>query len=312
MTIFVGLAVVVAAATISGHAVTAPGPLAPLSGTMIDAGRGRPVVLIIPGSGPTDRDGNSPLGITAAPYRLLAEALAAKGVSSVRSDKRGMFGSKTAVADANAVTIGNYVSDVASWVGAVHKASGAKCVWLVGHSEGGLIALAAAQRAAGLCGVVLVAAPGVPLGQTLRAQLRANPANAPLLPDAFRILDSLQAGVKVDVASTAPPLQRLFAPRVQGYLIELLKQRPAAMAGAVTLPLLIVAGTTDLQVPVSDAEALAKVQPLARLAVITGMNHVLKAAPADRAGNFATYGDPSLPVVPALVEAIAGFVSARR
>ena len=311
MTIFVGLAVVVAAATISRHAVTAPGPLAPLSGTMIDAGRGRPVVLIIPGSGPTDRDGNSPLGISAAPYRLLAEALAAKGVSSVRSDKRGMFGSKTAVADANAVTIGNYVSDVASWVGAVRKASGAKCVWLIGHSEGGLIALAAAQRA-GLCGVVLVAAPGVPPGQTLRAQLRANPANAPLLPDAFRILDSLQAGVKVDVARTAPPLQRLFAPQVQGYLIELLQQRPAEMAGAVPLPLLIVAGTTDLQVPVSDAEALAKAQPRARLALITGMNHVLKAAPADRAGNFATYGDPSLPVVPALVEAIAGFVSARR
>ena len=77
------------------------------------------MVLIIPGSGPTDRDGNNPLGVTAAPYRLLAEALAAKGVSSVRIDKRGMFGSKAAVADPNTVTIGDYAADTHDWVEAI-------------------------------------------------------------------------------------------------------------------------------------------------------------------------------------------------
>ena len=56
-------------------------------------------MLILPGSGPTDRDGNNPMGITAAPYRMLAEALATKGVSSVRIDKRGLFGSKAAIPD---------------------------------------------------------------------------------------------------------------------------------------------------------------------------------------------------------------------
>src|SRR3954466_8477510 len=85
--------------------LTAPGPQGPLAGTLLDAGKGAPVVLIIPGSGPTDRDGNNPMGATAAPYRLLAEALADNGVSTVRIDKRGLGGSKAAVADGNKVTI---------------------------------------------------------------------------------------------------------------------------------------------------------------------------------------------------------------
>ncbi len=83
----IGLIMAMAAA--ASIPVTASGPQGPLAGTFVDAGVHAPVVLIIPGSGPTDRDGNNPLGVTAAPYRLLAEALAAKGVSSVRIDKRG-------------------------------------------------------------------------------------------------------------------------------------------------------------------------------------------------------------------------------
>ena len=83
--------------------MTAPGPQGPLEGTLLDAGKGAPVVLIVPGSGPTDRDGNNPIGVTSAPYRLLAEALGAKGVSTVRIDKRGLGGSKAAVDNRQAI-----------------------------------------------------------------------------------------------------------------------------------------------------------------------------------------------------------------
>ncbi len=70
------------------------------------------MVLIIPGSGPTDRDGNNPAGIKAATYRLLAEGLASRGVATLRIDKRDMFASAAATPDANAVTIADYVVDV--------------------------------------------------------------------------------------------------------------------------------------------------------------------------------------------------------
>jgi alpha/beta superfamily hydrolase len=118
-------------------AVEAPGPSAPLKGTMLSPSTGRgAVVLIIPGSGPTDRDGNSTGGILAAPYRLLAEALVARGVTTVRIDKRGLAGSAGATPDGNAVTINDYVSDVHAWTAVIRQQTSASCVWLLGHSEG--------------------------------------------------------------------------------------------------------------------------------------------------------------------------------
>ena len=289
--------------------VTAPGPQGPLAGTLLDAGRGTPVVLIIPGSGPTDRDGNNPLGVTAAPYRLLAEALATKGVSSVRIDKRGMFGSKAAVADANKVTIADYAADTHNWVKAIRARTGVKCVWVLGHSEGALVALASAQQADGMCGVILVSGAGRRMSDIIREQLRANPANATLLDPAMKALDSLERGAHVDVTDMHPALQRLFAPQVQDFLIDMFRQDPAKLAASVKVPLMIVQGEHDVQVSAADAKALAAAQPKARLVLVPQMNHVLKDVASDnRVANVATYSDSSLPVDGTAVDAIATFV----
>lgn len=298
-----------AAAVATQISLTAPGPDGPLAGTLTDAGRRAPVVLIIPGSGPTDRDGNNPLGVSAAPYRLLAEALAKRGVSTVRIDKRGMFASRGAVADGNAVTIDDYAADTRSWVGAIRRQTGARCVWVLGHSEGGLVALASGQNPEGICGIVLVATPGRRMGETLRDQLRANPANAPLLADAMAAISSLEAGRPVDVVTMPAPLQQLFAPQVQPFLIDLMARDPAKLAKAVKVPMLIVQGGRDVQVGQGEAELLSKAQPRARLQIIPSMNHVLKdVASDDRGANLATYADPALPVNAQLSDAIADFV----
>ena len=292
--------------------LTAPGPQGTLAGTLLDPGKDTPAVLIIPGSGPTDRDGNNPLGVTAAPYRLLADALAARGVATLRIDKRGMFGSKGAVADANDVTIAGYADDVHAWIELLRARTGRRCVWLLGHSEGGLVALAAARRPDGVCGVMLVAAPGRPLGEVMKEQLRANPANAPILPPAIAAIDTLEAGRRVDPASLPMPLPRLFPAAVQGFMIDLFRQRPAAEAAALSVPLLVMQGETDLQVSIADARALAAANPKATLMLLPGVNHVLKVAPADRAANLASYADASQPIAPAVVDAVASYALARR
>lgn len=303
---------ILAAAVAAAAPMTIPGPKGDLAGTFVDAGKGAPVVVIIPGSGPTDRDGNNPLGVKAAPYRMLAEALAAKHVSTLRIDKRGMFGSKAAIADPNLVTLADYAADAHAWVKAARKRGGAKCVWLLGHSEGALVALAAGQKPDDLCGLILVSGPGRKLGDIIRDQLKANPANAPLLPQAMAALDSLEAGTTVDSAGFAAPLQMLFSPKVQPFLIDLMRQDPTAMVARVKLPVLIVQGAKDIQVSEGDARALHVAQPRSQLAIIPAMNHVLKdVAGDDRAANLATYADPSLPVDPAAVEAIAAFVKRR-
>ncbi len=303
------LTFLLAAAAVASIQITAPGPQGPLEGTYVNAGKTAPVVLIIPGSGPTDRDGNNPLGVTAAPYRLLAEALAAKGVSTVRIDKRGLFGSKGAVPDPNKVTIADYAADAHSWVDAIRKQTGAKCVWVLGHSEGSLIALAAAQQPHGICGVISVSGAGRKLSDVIREQLRANPANAPLLDSANTALDSLEKGQHVDVAGMNPALLRLFAPQVQDFLIDDFRHDPAKLAASLKIPLLVIQGERDIQVSTADAKTLAAAQQKAKLIVIPAMNHVLKdVASDDRAANVATYADPSLPVDGELIDAIADFV----
>jgi uncharacterized protein len=307
------IATLIAIAAAAAVPMTAPGPNGPLGGTFADAGKGTPVVVMIPGSGPTDRDGNSPLGITAAPYRLLAEALAEQGVSTLRADKRGMFGSKAAIPDANAVTIADYAADAHQWARVLRERTGAKCVWLLGHSEGALVALAAAQQPSGLCGIILASGPGRKFGDLLREQLRANPANAPILPIALPAIDSLEAGKPVDTSTMPAPLLRLFGPQVQPFLMDLMKQDPTAEAARTALPMLIVQGAKDIQVSTADAEALHEAQPKSELRLLPNMNHVLKdVAGDDRAANLATYADSSLPVDPALVGIIADFVKQPR
>lgn len=315
----VALAAVVSMAT-AGSApppvqifVEAPGPKGPLKGVMLSpAGAPAPVALIIPGSGPTDRDGDNPLGVKAAPYRLLAEALAARGVASVRIDKRGLFASAGAVPDPNAVTIDDYVDDTRSWVAAIRRVTGVRCVWLVGHSEGALVALASARSVKDLCGVVTVAGPGRPLGAVLRDQLRANPANATVLAQAEAAVAKLEKGERVEVASLHPALQRLFAPAVQDFLISELALDPAALASKLGHRLLIVQGAADLQVALEDARRLKAADPAAELVVLPGVNHVLKLAPADdRGANLATYADPSLPLAPSVTGPIAEFILKR-
>lgn len=290
--------------------ISASGPYGVLKGTYQPAAAQAPVVLIIPGSGPTDRDGNNRLGVRAAPYRLLAEALAGRGIASVRIDKRGMFGSAAAVPDPNAVTIDDYATDTAAWVAAIRQRTGARCVWLVGHSEGALVALVSATRSnAAICGVVLISAPGRPLGQVVMAQLRTNPANAPLLPAAERAVASLAAGRRVNPATIPAALLPLFAPPVQGFLISVMALDPARLAAQVKQPVLVVQGDEDLQTGAEDAARLTAAAPGAKLASLAGINHVLKRVPAsDPAANLAAYGDPALPIAPRVVEAVVDFV----
>ncbi len=299
--------------------LTAPGPMGALKGTLTLPSRDEPlptktpVLLIVPGSGPTDRDGNSPLGIAAAPYRLLAEALATRGYPSVRIDKRGMFGSADAVSNPNDVTIESYAEDLLAWTTAIRKRlpaeDGPRCVIPIGHSEGGLVALAAMARLPDACGLILIASIGRPLDEVIRGQLRANPANAPFLKEAETALAALKGGQRVDAGAMQAALRPLFAPDVQGFLIDALSYDPVALAARVKVPMLLVQGTRDLQVSVADARMLADAAPNATLALVPDVNHVLKlVASDDPSANLATYANPDLPIASEVVNAVTTFV----
>jgi alpha-beta hydrolase superfamily lysophospholipase len=251
--------------------------------------------------------------VRASTYELLAEGLAARGITSVRIDKRGLFGSAGAVADADAVTIADYAGDVQNWVDVIRRKTGAQCVWLLGHSEGGLVALAASQSATGVCGLILVAAAGRPLGEILREQLKSNPANAPVLDQALAAIDALEAGRHVDVSALHPVLLALFRPSVQDFLINAFSLDPAHLIANWKGPVLIMQGGRDIQVSMADAQRLKQAAPTAKLLFVPDANHVLKTVTSpDRMANMAAYADPSLPLAPGVIDGIAGFISEAR
>jgi uncharacterized protein len=317
MKIFAGLALAFGMLSVAyagiATVIDAAGPQGRLMGTLLTPANAEhsPLALIIPGSGPTDRDGNSPLGVKASSYRLLAEGLAERGISSVRIDKRGMFASKEAYPDANAVTIADYATDVRAWIAAIQQRTSARCVSLIGHSEGALVALVTAQHPKNICGLILVSATGRPLAEVMREQLKSNPANAPILDQALAAIDSLVAGKLVDVTQLNPVLLPLFHPNVQKFLIDVFSYDPAALLARYDGPVLILQGERDIQVTVHDAQLLKQANSKASLILLPDANHVLKSvASDDRAANLATYANPNLPLASGVVDAIADFVFA--
>jgi hypothetical protein len=283
-------------------------PARALSGTLVVPGSpGRvPVALIIAGSGPTDRDGNSAMlpGKNDA-YRMLAEGLKAQGIASLRYDKRGIGASAAAGGPEEDLRFGRLVQDAALWITRLRNDFRFTTITVIGHSEGSLIGMLAA-RAARADVFVSMAGPGRPAGDVIRTQLGAQLKGDPALLSASEsILASLEAGRPV--AQVPPPLAALFRPSVQPYLISWLNYSPAVELARLTVPRLIVQGTTDMQVPVADAQALKAAAAEAELRIIEGMNHVLKTV-TDPGRQAASYVDPGLPLAADLVPAISAFV----
>ena len=260
-----------------------------LGGTLHFVSKDAPIVIIVPGSGPTDKDGNS-MGFVANSYKYLAEGLGDNGISTIRVDKRGMFSSAKA-GDGNQVTVDLYAEDYRRWVKTAIAQTGQSCAFLLGHSEGGLMVTAAAIGQDNICGVITVASPGFRLSDVMRKQFKDNPVNAPILDDALGALDRLEAGEKVDVSAMHPALKQVFSPLIQDYMISLFKVDPAELLAKVSVPKLVVQGSHDIQVSVDDAKRLAE-KGGAKLVILDGISHVLKPAPADFAANVQTYNSP--------------------
>ncbi len=267
-----------------------------------------PVVLIISGSGPTDRDGNNPDGGRNDSLKRLAWVLAKHNIASVRYDKRGVAASLPATPDERNLSVEGYVSDAQAWGRKLKADPRFGQLILLGHSEGALIASLAAPDI-DVAGVISMSGSARPIDQVLRQQL-GNRLPPPLMLRANELLDSLKAG-HID-ANVPPQLQVIFRPSVQPYLISLFRQDPAAAFARLKMPALIIQGSNDIQVGVGDAKLLKQAKPDAELALIEGMNHVMRIVPNDVKRQLASYKDPNLPLAAELGSRILGFIDGLR
>jgi uncharacterized protein len=270
--------------------------------TLSDRGPKGPVALIISGSGPTDRNGNS-IFTKNNSLQMLARELANMGIASVRYDKRGVVESAKLVKSETDLRFEDYINDAVAWIQLLKKDERFSTIIIIGHSEGSLIGMVAAARA-GADKFVSLAGTGRPIDQILKEQLKT--ASAELYNLAVPVIDSLKQGLLVKVIDKK--LLAIFRPSVQPYMISWFKYDPQVEIKKLKIPVLILQGSNDIQVPVDDANKLAAALPAAQLLVIEHMNHILKKIEGDRDANAATYIEPMRPLAPGLVEAVTKFV----
>lgn len=264
-----------------------------------------PIALIIAGSGPTDRNGNSPLlpGHNDSLKRL-ADTLASTGIASLRYDKRGIAESRAAGPAESALRFEQYVDDAALWGFQLKTDPRFTDTAIIGHSEGSLIGMLAAAKAKPGAFVSL-AGPSQPAADILRGQLRGK-LPAALAEKNAAILAHLEQGQAV--GDIPPGLQALYRHSVQPYLMSWMRYSPTDAIRRLHMPVLIVQGGSDIQVSTVDAEELHEAQPAARLLLLPGMNHVLKTVMPD-SDPMAGYSSP-LPLDTELARQLPAFLLA--
>jgi len=224
-----------------------------------------PGIVLVAGSGPTDRNGNNPL----APDRIdllkdIAELLARNGIASLRYDKRGIGQStprpRGSLEEQEAFFAwDNFVGDVEAAHAELLRHDEIKpyATALLGHSEGGLLALAASKALAAkkLHALVLAATPGRRLDEILRAQIARDAPPALRLPTDRAIATILETG---RVPTNLPPELQLLFPLYAGpFLQKLLTFDPAVVLAESRMPCLLVQGGADRQVvPMEDVQPL--------------------------------------------------------
>lgn len=280
---------------------------APIAGTLCLPGRASdarrvPAFLLVQGSGPTDRNGNQPPGHVPDLLRQVALQLAARGIASLRCDKRGQH--------ANAASLPRDLPSLTEFVRWEHAVADAAAglsllrarpeidrarVGLFGHSEGGMIGLelaAAGEQAP--AALVLAATPGRPLGAVLRDQLHrigrrqggSEEVLAPLLDAGDRLLAHVVATGEYP-PNVPPNLAPLFPAYLRRFWQSAASRDPAALARRAAGPVLVIGGTGDVQVladkdvPELDAALGARPAPAShRVVMLAGAGHALKSSAA--------------------------------
>ena len=262
-----------------------------------------PVVLLIAGSGSTDHDGNGPKAKPAT-LKKLAEQLAAQKIATLRYDKRGAGGWKPEFGKPEDFRFKDYVDDAVSLVNYLRESGKYSRVAVVGHSEGGLVAILAARQVQ-IDRLVLLVTAARRQGDLVKAQLEKRQIPPDILNPIVKAIDRIMAGQTVD----PPPRGFDVPPSMQPSLASAFVIDPIDPLKAIDKPILIVGGGHDLQVARIDFIALAAAAPLAKTLWLPDMNHVLVDV-NDDADNLAAYNEPERVLDGKMVEGVAAFIQA--
>ena len=221
----------------------------------------------------------------------------------MRYDKRGVGNSSQAAIAEEDFRFEHLIGDVKGWVAFLKNDKNFDSIIIIGHSQGSLLGMMASQEG-DVEKFISIAGLGQSADMAIKEQLKSQPPE--ILRMATPIIDQLVQGNTVD--SVPPYLNALFRPSLQGYVMSYFKYDPRQEIAKLSIPVLIVQGTTDIQVTEIDARMLAESNPNAGMKMIAGMNHVLKEVELDRMKSLQSYNQPELPIMPELVDVIGAFI----
>ncbi len=259
------------------------------------------LVILIAGSGPTDRDGNQK-GLTNNSLKLLAEALANNGIAVYSYDKRIFAQMATGKLDEASLSFDDFIADAKAVLLFFKNQKKYHRITIAGHSEGALIGMVAAEGNAN--GYISIAGAGRPIDEVLLEQIEKQ---APLLKDEVqKNLGILKNGSTFELKNQM--LASLFRASVQPYMISWIKYNPQTEIKKLRIPTLLINGDKDIQVSMNDAQLLHQAKPDAKMKIISNMNHIFKEIKGDETENKASYTNPNLPISKELPVLITNFI----
>lgn len=263
------------------------------------------VAIIIPGSGPTNRDGNQNF-LQNNSLKYLAQDISNAGVATFRYDKRALTMLKKGASEKSigSVRFDDFINDAKQIVQYL-KRRGYEKIYMIGHSQGSLVAMLASEK--DITGFISLAGPGRPIDEVIMEQLTAMFVPKEMLDSAQKTIDIMKTG-KTD-KNFPPSLANMFNLGVQPFMISWMKYSPTEEIKKLEIPTLIINGTKDLQVKVSEAALLKEANPKASYEIIENMNHVLKTIESDDTQeNAKTYNMPQLKNTEGLAQKIIDFI----
>lgn len=273
--------------------------------TQDDPSKSTTLVVLIAGSGPTDRNGNNPQ-MKNNSLKMFSEMIVAGGHSCLRFDKRAIAESALTDPEHYRLSFEHFISDAVGWVDKYAADARFHNIVLAGHSQGSLVAMCAANQNENVDGVISLAGPGETIDKVLKWQL-AQTVSIEIQGVIDAKIDTLAAG---DTLKVIPDyLSSIFHPSIQPFLISWMKFDPQKEAKKLKVPMLIVNGTTDAQVKVRDAKLLKEAKEDADLAIVKKMNHVLKFCSTDSGvEQLEIYADPDIPLHKKLAKPVLAFI----
>ncbi|MCJ7758337.1 MAG: alpha/beta hydrolase [Gillisia sp.] len=259
-----------------------------------------PLVILIQGSGPTNRDGNQMMMKNDASKKI-AHQLAENGIASYRFDKRIFKMNKFNIKEAD-LRFEDFVTDVNAILEYFKADKNFDKIILAGHSEGSLIGMLAAQE--GADAFISLAGAGRSIDKIVVEQLAKQ--SEELSENARQAFDKM--GKTGSTSNYSPYLESIFRPSVQPYIRSWMKYDPALEIAKLEVPILIINGSFDLQVDSTDAEILNAAAPNSKLVVLKNMNHIFREIKGENLENTKAYNEPNRPLHPELIPVLTDFI----